>query len=504
MLRQDFLSCFFLFHRYVDKIFIIVDTSYGEIMKNISIWNDTVSKKKYCKLVKNIDTDVLIIGGGITGVSTGYFLKDSGLNVVLVEQNRLGCSVTGRSTGKLSYLQNDLLTKIGKCCGRNSLEKYIKSQRDAIDLIVSLIHDEHIDCDLRNVDSYVYTNHESEISKLKNLENMLSSMGIRVLHDKINYVQYKYCFGVKDTYLFHPLKFVQELALKGNFSIYEGTSIKKIDKENGYYLCYTDKCRIKARYVVIASHYPYFTFPFLFSVKASLEKSYLCASKMKCDNISFISYDNPFISIRNYKDYFIYLSNSHSISSDVDDSKHFDELLKKVNDLKLKPDYLWSNIDIMTNDGLPYIGKIKDNMLVGTGYNTWGLANGVMAGKIMCDIILKKNNKYQELFSPNRVNMCKISGSIIDGIKSIQGYINGYLNKNTNVFYRKEDGKDIMVYKDSDKEYKVYQRCPHLGCKLVFNEVEKTWDCPCHGSRFNIDGKCISGPSNTDISIKQD
>ena len=115
-----------------------------------------------------------------------------------------------------------------------------------------------------------------------------------------------------------------------------------------------------------------------------------------------------------------------------------------------------------------------------------------------------KKNQYEELFSPNRVNMSQISGSVIDGIKSIQGYIKGYLDKNDNVIYQKEDGKDIMIYKENETEYKVYQHCPHLGCKLIFNEVEKTWDCPCHGSRFSINGKCISGPSNTDILIKQD
>lgn len=473
-------------------------------MKNISIWNDTVSKKKYNKLVKNITTDVLIVGGGITGISTGYFFKDSNLDVVLVEQNRLGKAVTGNSTGKLSYLQNDLLTKIDKCCGGEILEKYIKSQRDAINWVVSIINDENINCDLRKVNSYIYSNQESDISKLKNLERILSNMGISVLHDKINYVQYKYCFGAQDTYLFHPLKFVQELAERGSFHIYENTSIKKIDKENNYYLCYTDRCVIKAKYVVIASHYPYFNLPFLFPIKASLEKSYLSASKMKCKDVSLISYSNPFVSIRNYQDYIIYLSNSHNVTSDVNDGKHFDELLKKVNDLKISPGYLWSNIDVMTNDGLPYVGEIQDRMYIGTGYNTWGLANGVMAGKILSDSILKRDNEYRELFSPKRINISQVSGIFVDSIKSIQGYVNGYLDKNENVIYRKEDGKDIMIYKDGSKEYKVYQHCPHLGCKLIFNDVEKTWDCPCHGSRFSLNGKCISGPSNTDISIKQD
>ena len=139
-------------------------------------------------------------------------------------------------------------------------------------------------------------------------------------------------------------------------------------------------------------------------------------------------------------------------------------------------DYLWSNVDIITNDGLPYIGRLKNNMLIGTGYNTWGLTNGFLAGKILSDIILNKENEYIDLFDPNRFNLKQIIGGISDIGSSISGYFNGYLNKS----------KETHI-------------CPHAYCKLLFNNIEKTWDCPCHGSRFNIDGKCISGPANRDI-----
>ena len=409
------------------------------------------------------------------------------MHILAVEQNKIASSVTSNSTGKLTFLQNDLIHKIRKSFSDEIALKYIKSQIDTINDIKSVIQKENIKCDLEKTDSYIYTNQEHEIIKLKKLEDLVKS---------------KYIFKVNNTYMFHPVKFVYGLIKNINFPIYENTKIKEIKKENDYYNCYTENNCIKAKYVVIASHYPYFILPFMFPIKASLEKSYLSASKYKKTSISLISYSNPFISIRTYKNNLIYLSNSHSVNNYTNDKNNFNELIKKLNDLNLKPDYLWSNIDIMTNDSLPYIGRLKDNIFIGTGYKTWGLTNAFLAGKLLSGIIQNKDNELLELFNPKRINGSQISGYIKNTYKTISGYIKGY-EKNKNIEYTKINGKNVMIYYD-DKKHIVYRKCPHAGCKLLFNEVEKTWDCPCHGSRFNIDGKCICSPSNEDISTHDD
>ena len=295
-------------------------------MKNISIWKDTVKKEKFDKLNSDIDTDVLIIGGGITGVSTMYHLCNSGLKVVLVEQNKIGYGVTGNSTGKLTYLQNDLIDKIRKCFDDDTALKYIKSQIEGINLIRGIIKKEKINCDFVKVPSYIYTNKEDEIAVLKNMEEFLSNNNINTIHSDINIVDNKYNFGVNDSYMFHPLKFLYGIINNLNCNVYEDTSIKKIEFNDDVYICYTNTNKINAKWVVIASHYPYFNLPFVFPIKCSLEKSYLSVSKYKVNNISLISYSNPFISIRNYKDYLIYLSNSHDINTDINDNLHFDEL----------------------------------------------------------------------------------------------------------------------------------------------------------------------------------
>lgn len=471
-------------------------------MKNYSIWKEGIELSNYKRLDKDIEIDVLIIGGGMTGINTFYHLRESSLKVALVEQNKIGLGVTVNSTGKLTYLQQDLYEKIGKAINKDVASRYLVSQREAISLGVDIINKEGIECNLLEAPSYVYANDEDESKKLDELKSFLEDNGIRVIEGNSDLIEYKAMIGVEDTYIFHPLKYINGLVSKLNkTNIYEDTSIQKIEVEKGEYVCFTDKnCKIRTKWVVIASHYPYFNLPFLFPMKGSLEKSYISASKYMKDNISLIKYSKPIISIRSYLDYLIYLSNSHDNNSKVDDKKHYVELKKKLDDLGLEPEFLWSNIDIMTNDGLPYIGEIKERLLLGTGYNTWGMTNGILAGKILSDIILENDNKYIDLFYPKRINKGVVGGVILDGIKNVDGYINGYFNGNKNIRYEDVDGREIAIYKDENGTHKVYTKCPHMGCYLVFNEVEKTWDCPCHASRFDIDGKCISGPSNENIS----
>ena len=444
-------------------------------MKNISIWKDNYKETNYKELNKDIEVDVLIIGGGITGISSLFYLKDSNLKVALVEQNKIGLSTTGNSTGKLTYLQNDLIDKVRKFYNDDIAIEYIKSQIETINNIKRITDEYNIDCDLEKVNSYLYSN--KDIYKIKDLERFLKENNISVCKSDHKLVDSKYMIMVSDTYIFNPLKFIKGLLRDNKYPIYENTSVIKIVKDKDYYICYTKSNKIKTKYIVLASHYPYFLKPFLFPFKVSLEKSYLSASKYEIDSFSLISYSNPFISMRTYKDYLIYLSNSHSINKDLCDRDNFNELIKKVNDLGTNPEYLWSNIDIMTSDGLPLIGRLKDNILIGTGYNTWGLTNGFFAGKLLSDIIMNKANSYIELFSPKRFNIKTIIPYFSNTYKNIDGFIKGYLDNSSNYI------------------------CPHLGCKLIFNEEENTYDCPCHGSRFDKDGKCISSPANKDIDI---
>lgn len=484
-------------------------------MKNYSIWSEEI-KNKYSKLDNDIKVDVLIIGGGITGISTAYHLRNSKLKVCLVEKNIIASGVTSRTTGKLTYLQENIYSKLKTYHSIDKTKLYLESQKDAIKIVKDIVNKEHIDCNLEKVSSYTFTKNKN--NKYYKEKELMKELNIKIketnkLPNKENVYD---SFYTEDTYVFHPIKYLNSLANicnKNNIKIYENTSILSINKENNFYICKTDTYTIKTKYIVLALHYPYFLIPFEMPIKCTLEKSYIEAYKVdKNYKFSAISISKPTISTRFYNDninYQIYLSNSHNTSIHDNDLKNFYNLIKQKDK---EVDYLWSNKDIITNDSLPFIGSLNDNntILIGTGYNTWGMTNGSIAGKILSDIILNKENKYIELFNPRRsINLGKVINFPIILGSTLYSFSKSKIYKNKswyspNVKFEKRNGKNIAIYIDEKKhEHKVYNLCPHLKCSLTFNEIEHTWDCPCHGSRFDIDGHLIEGPSNYDISYKE-
>ncbi|MBQ9071898.1 MAG: FAD-dependent oxidoreductase [Bacilli bacterium] len=482
----------------------------------MSIWNKKEIKREIQELNKDIKTDILIIGAGITGMTTAYFLKDN--DICIVDANKIGHGVTLNTTAKINYFQERIYTKISTIRNKEIATKYLKSQLETIKNIKEIIKKENIDCDLKRVDSYVFANTLSEVEPLKKEIEFLKENNIEVNDKKLpsKITQYSsYC--VSDTYIFNPIKYLNGIynVLKENdINIYENTKIIKIEKLNNYYICHTNKYSIKTKKVVLACHYPYFVLPLLLPLKSHIEKSYMVISKVKVDGeFTCISSSSPTYSTRFYQDgdniYQICLAESHNTSVKQNDSYHF-QRVKEI--FKLKDSDIvmtYSNVDIMTPDHMPYIGILKENMYIACGYNTWGMTNGVLASKIISDMILNKENEYAEVFNPNRINLSNLISlpSIILG--QIKSFLGPKLNKNKSWYSNKvsfinKNGKNLAIYKDENGfKHIIHNKCPHFGCSLIFNEEEKTWDCPCHSSRFDIDGKCIKGPSNYDISYKE-
>lgn len=226
-----------------------------------------------------------------------------------------------------------------------------------------------------------------------------------------------------------------------------------------------------------------------------------------------INTSNPTYSCRYYKtnnkNYKISLSESHNIAFSNNDSYHFDRT-KKIFNLEEK-DIIdrYSNVDIISHDYIPYVGSIKENLFISTGYNTWGMTNSIIIAKIISHLIDGKYDQYIKMLNPLRKNFAFFSKLPLHIFYSTISYLKSKINKrkkwySNNITFYKENGKSLAKYKDDKKiEHIIYNKCPHLGCSLIFNEQEKSWDCPCHSSRFDIDGKYIKGPSLYDITYKK-
>lgn len=489
-------------------------------MNNKSIWLKGTKLKKGKQLKNDIETDVLIIGGGMTGITTAYFLKNSSLKVTLVDQLNVGTGQSSKSTGKLSYLQGLIYNKIENIYDKETAIKYLHSQKEAIEIVKDIIIENNIKCDFESNNSYIFTNKKSNISKLEKTKDILDYGKIKYKVQNNIPIKFPCICSIKvdDTAVFNPYKYITELKRiieKNNIDIFENTKIISLENKDGFYIAKTEKNTIKAKKIVLACHYPFFLNPYFFPFKTSLKKGYLCACSIdKIKRFNAITEEDCVHSIRYHADsrnYIIYAGEERNLGANIDNEKNYENLFWKVkSNISENIKYYWFNFDIETNDYLPIIGyleKDNSNLIIGTGYNQWGMTNGTIAGKIISDLLTGQKNKYAELFDPNRVfNINKLSNYISYNFNNGVNFVLSKVNKNPkfykNVEIRVENGKRYGVYTDEKgKEHIVSNICPHMKCSLIFNTVEKTWDCPCHGSRFDIDGKVIKGPSTYDISI---
>lgn len=487
------------------------------MVKIMSIWNQKLKSHKKVVLDKDIDVDILIIGAGMTGMTTAYYLRNK--NVCVVDANTVGHGITLNSTAKINYFQERVYNKIKKVRSEATAINYLNSQKYALKELQRIIKNEQVECDFMRVPSYVFANTEDEVLKLNQEVSFLRENGVEVIEKMLpNKITSYQSFCVNDTYIFNPIKYLEKIykiLQKKLIPIYENTKIIKVEKKEDKYICYSTNYKILANKVVFACHYPYFLKPLFLPVRTSLEKSYIIVSKvLKDERFTCISSNTPTYSCRYYQMgddiYQLSLGESHKLCNKQNDQEHF-KRVKEIFQLKDQDILMmYSNVDIMTPDHLPYIGLLKENMYIGCGYNTWGMTNSVLAAKIISDMILERNNKFKDSFKPTRINMAHLKNIPLILLEQIKSFFGPKIFKNKTwypqeVSFFKEGNKSLACYQDQfGKKHIVYNKCPHLGCSLIFNEVEKTWDCPCHSSRFDLNGKCIKGPSNYDISYYSD
>ena len=489
-----------------------------------SYWADTTTRPSFSKLNKNIEADVCIIGAGITGIMTAYMLKDSGLKICLIEKGEVCSGVTENTTAKVTSQHGLIYRYLEDSFGIEFARKYLKSNEEAINMIEDIVKKENIECEFQRTDNYIYTCTNEYIQRIKDEVETVNKLGLNAEQiNKIN-LPFEIKIGIKfpNQAKFHPLKYlykVIEILESNDIEIYTNSIIKDIEKEGIGYILKTEEYDVKCKYVVMATHYPIKSFPGLHFLKMYQDRSYAIAIEPheKINPGMYISAESPVASFRPINDELLIIGGEDHKTGD--NSKDLNICYKSLETYakeiypSMKVKYRWATQDCVSLDKVPYIGDFSNlmpNIYIATGYKKWGMTTSHVAAKIIRDKILDIDNEYEEIYRATRMAPIKNHEEFGNMLK--QTVYSLGINKIKMPKYKYEDlekdtggvveyeGKKMGIYKDKEgKIYAVKPYCKHLGCELSWNNLEKTWDCPCHGSRYDYTGKLISEPATEDL-----
>lgn len=474
-----------------------------------SVWSESCKFRKREALNKDIKTDVLVIGAGIAGILTAYMLKQNGRDVVLIDAAEIASGNTKNTTAKITSQHDLIYSKLITEFGEEKARQYAKANELAIKKYKEIIEDKRIECDFEEKPAYVYSLNEVDV--LKEEVEAAKKLGIDAEFVQEANLPFKINGAVKfnNQAQFNPLKFLK--GISNELVIYENTRALEI-KEN---LVVTSGGNITANNIVVATHYPIMNTPGYYFMKMHQERSYVLAleNTSEIDGM-YIDLNKEGYSFRTYNNLLLLGGISHR-TGENEEGGSYDELRKVAKRLypKAKEKYYWSAQDCMTIDGIPYIGRYSSetpNIYVATGFNKWGMTSSMVSAMIISDMILEKENDFSEIFSPRRFDLSlSINNIANDLIETAKNFIvqKVYIPsseiehiKNGHGGIIEYNGEKVGVYKNKEgKEFFVSTKCTHLGCQLSWNSDELTWDCPCHGSRFDYKGRLIGSPATKDL-----
>lgn len=438
----------------------------GDVMSKMeSVWWDISAVPSFCALDKDIKTDVLIIGGGIAGILTAYYLLNKGVDYTLVEKGRVLDGVTKNTTAKITFQHGLIYNKLLNNEGVEIARKYLLANKSALEKYTEMCRG--IDCDFEMKDNYVYS--VSDREKLENEMKALQQIGYNAeLCEKLP-LPLETVGAVKfpEQAQFNPLKFLS--AVSRPLNIYEKTFVREMQGNTAV----TDKGKIYADKFIVTTHFPFINKHGSYFVKMYQHRSYVTAleNAQTVDGM-YVDDAQKGMSFRNYGSLLLLGGGDHRTGKKGGNWAELRDFARKQ-----YPDarerYFWATQDCMSLDGIPYIGqysKSTENLYVASGFNKWGMTSAMVAADILSDMVTDKTNEYAEVFNPSR------------SILKPQLLVNGF-----------ETAVSMLT--------PTVKRCPHLGCALKWNRAEHSWDCPCHGSRFTEDGKLLDNPANGNLDI---
>lgn len=472
-----------------------------------SIWTQTSKIPPRPPLTEDQEVETVVIGAGMAGILTAYFLTLRGINVIVLESDRIASGQTQNTTAKITSQHGMIYEKMTRTLGIEKAHLYGAGNQAAIEKFKEIIERENISCDFETLPAYLYSTKENK--KLIKEAEAASRLGLPAYFCEKVSLPFETAGAVRfdGQAQFHPLKFIRALSEK--LTIYENTRVLRV---RGHSIL-TNRGKITARQIIFAVHYPMLIVPGFYFLRLHQDRSYVTAYE-NADSLAgmYYSADQDGLSYRSYGDLLLAGGSSHRTGKNHL-GKCYDEIRKKVNHEfpGLRERACWSAQDCITHDGLPLIGKYSvfhPYWHVVTGFGKWGMTLSMLGAMILSDNIAGKENPYARLFSPQRLNFLpSVKNLIIDIGESAAGLLwlhdLGKLPRESQIL----NGQGGIVrkgirrygcYRDENGTiHRISLRCPHMGCELSWNPNEKSWDCPCHGSRFDYFGNLIDTPART-------
>jgi len=484
---------------------------------------------RFSPLGKALNVDVLVIGGGMTGISTAYLIKKAGRSVALIERDHLAQQDTANTTAHLTCVTDLRLKKLVKTFGRDHAQAVWDAGLAAIDQIEANVRAESISCEFTRVPGFLFAaidGEDDETGGLKEDAQLANELGFSA--DFVPSVPLFNRPGVRfaNQAKFHPLKYLAGLVQRipgDGCDVFEETEAKEFEQPDtdGPIRVNAGGHSITCNFVVVATDVPLtgvsnLVGATLLQSKLAPYTSYVVGAKLPKGMVaeaSFWDTSDPYYYLRVDRhrdhDYAVFGGLDHKTGQEEDTQGRFDDLERVL--LRFLPDAQidahWSGQVIESQDGLPLIGETVDRQFVATGYSGNGITFGTLAAMMARDRAMGRRNPWSDLFDPNRL---KLKGGtwnylrenldypyymIKDRLVGAEGQSLGSLPRGQGMIL-KLDGKRVAAYRDSNGRTTVLSPvCPHMGCIVHWNEAETTWDCPCHGSRFRCTGEVLAGPA---------
>ena len=492
-----------------------------------SIWQKTAGDAVFPALAESLQADVVIVGGGITGMTAAILLTRAGKKVVVVEAHRIGFGTTGGATGNLHIVPDQHLYRIKDKWNKETAVAVATSRAAALDLIEETVERFQLDCAFYRQPHYLFPTDAAEEGPMRqeHIAALEAGLAAEVVDDVPLPFTARKALKIDAQAQFHPVRFVQQLAaavVSESCRIFENSPVVEIDSKN---------CRVRtaggevqAAAIMLATHTPV-GFNFLHTEVAPY-REYGIAGRIpagSCPVGIFWTLEEPSHSIRacesDGSSYLIAIGEEHKTGqqdNSIDYFRRVEDYARARFNLE-SVEFRWSAQNYQPADMLPYIGRTAaaDDLYVATGFGTNGLLYGPLAAMIVTDTILGQPNRWEEIYQATRFAPLQGAEKFIkENLDVAKQYLKDYLTAAEREQLKDVQpgegrvaelaGRRVAVYRDeADCWSAVSPVCTHLGCIVHWNRQEKSWDCPCHGSRFHPDGTVIEGPAMKPLERKE-